>query len=358
MKYNKYNKYNIKCDEARELLSPWIDQETRADEQEALKLHLASCAACRQELAEMKKLSSLLRASLAANSEEQRAPAEMAGDIMHALRREAEPKRMSAWKKRIAGMAATLALFLGSTALITTPVWQLADRTPGGSKEPVQQSVKQTDADKSGKTKVVEKNIPGTPGTIPSKEEANSSGNFAEPGTKGENTPNISPEADKLKIADIDSPDISNAPVFLSKDRALITTLLKLRVAEPALAQQQALRQAENVGASIQVLGQQMDDDKECMVIKISLPSEKAASLKNSLATLGSEISRQEDRQDLSTRFADTLEQYRVLSSRAAAAKNEEQARELEAQLKSLETQLINWDKEAAQESIVLWLEY
>ena len=72
---------------------------------------------------------------------------------------------------------------------------------------------------------------------------------------------------------------------------------------------------------------------------------------------MGSRLSLEENRQDLTSRFNDSLEQYRMLSAQAATVHDKEQSKELGIQIKALEKQLNNWDKEAARESIVLWLE-
>ena len=75
----------MKCNEARELFSPWIDHEIEALEREDLQLHLGSCPDCRQELAEMERISLLLRESLAKAAEEQTAPPELARAVMKTL---------------------------------------------------------------------------------------------------------------------------------------------------------------------------------------------------------------------------------------------------------------------------------
>jgi len=344
----------MKCNEARELFSPWIDHEIEALEREDLQLHLGSCPDCRQELAEMERISLLLRESLAKAAEEQTAPPELARAVMKTLREQVQPKRLAGWKKAAAGIAAALALYLGSSGLLWTPLWQLADKEPSVVKDPVQQIAKQQLAEKLGDKTA------GKTSVTPAGKQDGKSSPMAPTGTNktvAKNSPTTPAGQDNPKIAAVETGNSPSAPEFLSKEIILVSTVYKLAIYNADQAQQQAQNMAAAYGAKVQSLGQQLDGQRSAIVLKISCPVEKAELLKQELLGLGDKLSEEENRQNLTNRFNDSLEQYRVLSAQAATVHDEEQAQELEMQIKALEKQLNNWDKEAARESIVLWLE-
>jgi anti-sigma factor RsiW len=51
----------LTCSEARELAQPWLDEALGPDRRELLDLHVAACAACREELEELASLRRALR---------------------------------------------------------------------------------------------------------------------------------------------------------------------------------------------------------------------------------------------------------------------------------------------------------
>lgn len=69
------------------------------------------------------------------------------------------------------------------------------------------------------------------------------------------------------------------------------------------------------------------------------------------------QLEERQESEDITTRFAATLEQYRETVARANAAQDEEEREQLLAQAAFLEKQLVAWDKEAGQHVVVLWLE-
>ncbi|ABI67486.1 anti-sigma factor family protein [Syntrophomonas wolfei] len=346
----------MKCNEAREFFSPWIDHEMEDAEREALQLHLDSCPDCQHELADWERISALLRESLAEAAEERTAPPELTRAVMITLREQGQPKRLAGWKKAAAGIAAALALYLGSSGLLWTPLWQVANKDPAVNTDPVQQTTKQQIAEQPGEK------TPGNNAITPAGKQDNKSSPMAPQGMSKpavKNNPTAPAGPENPNIATVDTGNPTAAPVFLSKERVLVSTIYKLVPydADQAKAQQEAQKIAAAAGASVQLLGQQLDGQRSATVLKFSCPVETAEQLKQELLGLGSRLSLEENRQDLTSRFNDSLEQYRMLSAQAATVHDKEQSKELEIQIKALEKQLNNWDKEAARESIVLWLE-
>lgn len=329
----------MNCNEARDLFSPWMDGDINKEEKRLLQAHLDSCVVCRQELREWEEISGVLKQL---HHETMAAPAGFSNLVMDKIKQENKLRRFTGAKHIAAGIAAALALFLGSSSLLMNPVVQVAQKTPPAIEEKVDPTA-QTN-------KVAETGQPDTVNPSPiSKPQVN----VPEAGNK-----TVSPFTGGLKIAANNATTISEPQeLFLNKERAIYSTILKVLVGDNILMEQNVKMLASASGASVQSLGNHVDANGSAVMLSISCPSAKADGLIKSLSALGSELSREETKQDLTVRFNETREQYRVLVSRAAAAQSPEEQAELEKQVKSLEDQLRSWEKDSAQETIVLWLE-
>ncbi|MBC7348036.1 MAG: zf-HC2 domain-containing protein [Clostridia bacterium] len=110
----------MKCRKARQLLSPYIDDELKPKEKAALEEHLASCEACRAELEELKAISNAIREifqriepppDLLEKTMRRIREMEESGEMERLRRRE----RLAKWRK--AAMGVGLAAGIGLAAL-------------------------------------------------------------------------------------------------------------------------------------------------------------------------------------------------------------------------------------------------
>lgn len=341
----------MNCNEARDLFSPWIDNEIDNTERLLLKEHLQICPACAKELEAWKDISQSLRQL---SFESLTAPAGFSNSLMQKLEKEKKPARFGNWKQIAAGLAAAMALFLGANSLWINPAVQVAD-----NRAPV--VVKQNEVNKlSGQTStgnIAETNKtafnPTGPATSPDTKDLKDNHSVVQQvGING---------ADKIAMKNSNlenaNSNVKSNPVFLSKERVLVSTVYKVLSNDPIAAPQQAVNLAASYGATVQYLGEQPDGSRSSMVLKFSCPVERAPLFKQDLLGLGKRLSLEENRQSLTSRFDENLEQYRVLNARLAIVQDAQERVNLGKQLKSLEEQLSSIDAESKQEIIVVWLE-
>ena len=72
----------MRCEDARERLSAFVDGELPADEAEKMRAHLAACASCRAEEAELRRLSGAIARHLAPPAVNEEEWGEMARTVL------------------------------------------------------------------------------------------------------------------------------------------------------------------------------------------------------------------------------------------------------------------------------------
>ena len=104
----------LRCDEALDLLEPFLDGELTPEEDERLRRHLAGCAACAAELAFSRRVQAGLRALPQPDC-----PPELLARVLEAGRGEVVPfpARARTIHQRFAAAAAVAALAVGGGAL-------------------------------------------------------------------------------------------------------------------------------------------------------------------------------------------------------------------------------------------------
>jgi anti-sigma factor RsiW len=109
----------VKCDEARPLLDPYVDDELAEAERTALRDHVEGCAECGPEAAAIERLHADIRRTAPAY----RAPPALRSQIRSALRREADGAsamaRAPGWLAYAASILLAVAIGSGGTWLIT-----------------------------------------------------------------------------------------------------------------------------------------------------------------------------------------------------------------------------------------------
>jgi len=145
--------------------------------------------------------------------------------------------------------------------------------------------------------------------------------------------------------------------VFLSKERVITSTLVKIQVADLDAAQAQLNALRRSCGATSQVLARQANGASERYIVKLVAAPEKEAALIAALGQLGTVVSQTAETQNITANFEETLEEYRATIAQLNSAADAAQAQELMVRARDLENLLSTWDKEAEKRVIVVWLE-
>ncbi len=350
----------MKCREAVDLLSPYLDGELPAVEAADLEYHLKTCVTCREEMEALRRISEALRAE----ADTVQAPPEFAAGVMAAL----EPRRVpwytrlpGVWKQAVAAAAALAliaagSLHMGLGQLFTRAGVQVAEGPSGPqvvAPGPATQSDPGVNAPGPGKAAEPNNAKPNY------NEPVTPSGGNDEPdgtGTPEKETP--ASTAPTVRTAGTEAPAIASnyeERVFLSKQRAIRSTLLKLQVDNVPAALNKALSLGGTYGARFQPA--QQIGNGEIEVVRLTVGREQAEVLIGKLAALGTVVTRDTTVQDITGQFDRTREQYQALLAQRNAVKDSGGLAEIEANLRSLENQLTEWDREAEQYVIVLWLQ-
>jgi hypothetical protein len=132
----------------------------------------------------------------------------------------------------------------------------------------------------------------------------------------------------------------SSSPVFLNTERVIKTTMLKVQVTDSNTALNQAMNIAAAAGAYTQNLGQQVNENGTCSVLKITVAKSAASGLVSSLSNLGTVTGQEVDKKDITSQFSQTLNKYQTLVAERETTKDADQQVQLDQQISKLENQL------------------
>ena len=346
------------CRKFEQLIILYHDGELSRYEAEAVKAHLEVCAACGSKYADSLQISGALHDL---GKEVVTAPQGFSAAVMQKIADDEKagvsPPRIS-WinryrKPAMAGIAAALILMVGSFFANTPPLTQIADN-PLSLIQP----------DKSPVGTDLPTNNNNSPDTD-THTNPNSGTNPAQPGitTPNQNTdenPEPNNHDEPLVVAqppDGNVPDPMPQPmVLLNKDRALTTTLLQVETADSSAALQKAIGMAGAVQARTQNLGQQVNEKGSFTVLKITVPKSSANGLLSQLSSLGTVNNKEITKNDISSQYHSKFSQYQSLINQRSGAADKEEAAALDKRIQSMENELRNWDQQADQETVILWL--
>lgn len=374
----------MRCQEIREQFSPWLDGQLDPPEVELIEAHLAECAECRDELVQWQQISNALK-SLGQETEHLQAPAGFEARVMQQVSRVAQRRRRlnNTLRKLVATAAAFALLAYGSLELAPRvfngdPVGNIADQgtpgqPPGGNTGLLTQPGTGTNPGNLGPD--------GTnPGINPNNSDPAANNNLTPPtNTSPPLTEEPSVLSDPTGTSEGDTntpkPDNNSAQpensftmartdiqpmepmVFLNKERTITSTLLRLKVGDLTAAQSTSQAVGQKMGAQSKVFAVQSSGEGQRAIIRFVVPRAKASDFIAKLASSGSVLERQDENQDITQRFTETLEQYRALVAQLNESQNKQQKTQLNGQIKSLEQQLLTWDEEADDQIIMLSLE-
>ena len=343
----------MNCRKIEQLISPYVDGELTRAETDMVRAHLSACPDCQHEYEDLVRLSSLMKSI---NRDVVPAPTGFSVAVMQHIREEEKVVPLTRktnwwgrhWKQTVAGIAAAAVLMVSTTLMNGIgPLVQIADNPP---------SILQPDNLPGGDTPAndpgtdPENNFDNDPGNNPSGDPT--TGPNLDPGNDGQTNPDNGP----VQIAQNPDPAEYSPVVFLNKERFLVTTLLEIEAGDADRAQQQALSVAGQYQAQVQNLGQQVNDKGRHTVLKVTISKSQAGKLMASLEELGQIMDKEVSRTNINSQFASKLSQYQNLVAQRNAQPDPDDVAALDARIAALENELNNWDKQADQETIILWL--
>lgn len=332
------------CREIGQYLSPYMDGESSPEEYHIVQSHLKECQVCRQEYDELMTLGTVLKQL---GTEIIPAPDGFKDAVMQQILAENRPlsiwertnKVMGRWKVAVTAVAAALLIALASLGINLLPASQVAHNDTAKHHTVVVADKGNSNGNKTSANDSVDNPAAAPSASQGAKDNANSSA--------------LAPLTENKVI----NKDANSYPVFLNTERVIKTTMLEVRVSDSNTALEQAMIMAANAGASTQNLGQQVNENGTCSVVKITAARSAASGLISSLSSLGTVTGQDVDKKDITSQFSQTLSKYQSLVAERETTSDAGQQAQLDQQINKLEAQLNSLQANAQKETIVLWLE-
>lgn len=349
----------IDCYTARELFFDVSEKTLNKADADALHAHEASCEECRRQFDEWSPLRSALRnpglrvaAAPGFTAGVMARIAEVAPGSRTAAKASGVPRfvgylKNSVWGKGIAAAAVILALLTGSVSLATRmPVWQIARHNPGPDR-----TIDRTIQDQRNSEKVTNSN---TPVTEDRREDVRPAPVKPAPTPPAKDTGKEPGNGTTARVA---SGNNGNAEkVFLNKTRFITSSLLRLKVSNLEQARSAAMSLALKENARLQSEYTTQNEGHQNIILRLTVPNEQAQPFVKRLAELGTVVTQDASKKDITAEFASTLKEYQSLKAQQAAAPESEKER-LDSQIAFLEKQLQSWDEESNKQVVILILE-
>ena len=335
----------MNCREAKQLISPYLDGMLESKEALQMQLHLDACKHCRDDYRALAQLSRMLHSM---GKDIQPAPADLKNAVMLAVQQEAaisgRPGLWRGWmqktrKKAIpAAAAAVLLLFTALNGFIS------------GNPALVPIAVHEGEPSDS---------VPPNPNNDAVEIQPPPAENV--PPTSGKNPPDAPKE-----IAENEDPPgntstlpATSAPVLLSvENRNILSTMLIIRSSgDQSTIFEQVQSIASPFGASAEKLGQQVKAGVSYNLFKLVVERGQDKALISSLSSLGTVVSRSDDKQDISQAYTQALEQFLSLSTQRGETSDPAKLKQLDQQIAVLQQQLGDWKQKAGAVTVVLWIQ-
>lgn len=325
----------MRCSRVRKILPQLLDS---PEAQPGVRAHLAACPACRQEFLLLQRTSSALRTA----EEAPPAPANFAAGVMARISAAEQPggnsrwNWLAGWKQLVAAAAAILILAVGVLALVRAAgpgVSEIAGTPPAITQQPEVRPG--TEEPKPNNTRQPDNGTPEEqPETQPS----------PEPPTPAKQP---EPEATEKKPAPVQERQTAIAAgrtvFFLSQQRVLRSTLLRLEVQDLKAAGEKALATARTWGANGGCVADTTDGQRRIQAFHFQVAPDKSEGFITALGALGTVIEREDDHRNITDDFNQAQAEYESLAGSRNTAPESEQAA-IDARLTELEKQLVEWD--------------
>ncbi|MGR6837132.1 zf-HC2 domain-containing protein [Syntrophomonas erecta] len=331
----------MKCKDVRQWLSLYLDGELDTLHTDQVKMHLDHCSDCFREYEDLVEITGALRQL---GRDVLPAPPEAKDMIMNQIRQQAQVntnrwKSPSLWAKWGAAAAAVVFVLVAGR-LTWFPQVNVADNEHKYKEPP---AVVQPDKENPAGTalpgvsqagdKTVPDKIPGKPG------ESNDPTGEVKPGNK--------------------TSDQQPGAVLLNQEQLAITsTLIKMKAFEGSSGLSgKTVAMTNELGLAAENLGQQVNNQTRYNVVKVTVPRSSLSIFNDRLARLGIITSEQSDRQDISTAYNETLNQYSKLLEKRNQANSPQEQQRLDKQIDNLNRQLQTWQEQTENVTVILWLE-
>jgi hypothetical protein len=147
--------------------------------------------------------------------------------------------------------------------------------------------------------------------------------------------------------------------VLLSvENRNILSTMLIIRSSgDQSTIFEQVQSIASPFGASAEKLGQQVKAGVSYNLFKLVVERGQDKALISSLSSLGTVVSRSDDKQDISQAYTQALEQFLSLSTQRGETSDPAKLKQLDQQIAVLQQQLGDWKQKAGAVTVVLWIQ-
>jgi hypothetical protein len=359
------------------MYSAWLDSQLNPQEISIIEGHLLECADCKEEFNQWQILSNSLK-ELGKNTLSIQAPEGFGDQVMLKISKVARYKRWNniQWfninLRTVAASVAALAILTYGTIDLAPKVFNWNSKPSVANHEtennihiigsidgvlppPGTVGAPLNPDNSTDNTNPDPQTTPGDTALIPGEEDLINNENPSvallpsEPISNGNNE---LPSSMRIAQADVKEPI-----VFLNRERTITSTLLQMEVDNLIVARNTAQTASNKAGAKYKVFNLPPAGDSQRIIMRFTVPSTKIDSFMTALMGLGEVIDQQNEDQNITARFADTLEQYRNLTAQLNETKDSQLQTQIKNQIKSLEQQLLIWDEEAQERIIMLSLE-
>ena len=265
--------------------------------------------------------------------------------------------KIAAWKKGIAAAAAAAFIMAGSLGINMATKGPQVVNVPGdpgqdtnivaynndekpatGTKNEPTKPEQEDPKTEPGETNVGAETGDVQPGSNNSKPEQTATG--GQKPTQGNNTGNAATA-------------IKNEPqaVLLGSNMVIKSTVLKLMVSDTDLAREKAEGLTATVGGKASYLGEQNTGSGIVNLLRITVSKDTAVKTVNSLAALGTTISRNDENRNITSQYNSLAARYNEL------VESSQDTPEATAEIESMKQQLDQWAEDAEVYTVVLWLQ-
>jgi hypothetical protein len=346
----------MKCREAQDLFSPYLDGELNAVENRALDAHVEVCVTCREEIETLRTIAEALRAQVGVVKAPEGFASAVRSQIAGEQRREVA-SWFSGWRRGVAAAVASFMILGGSLGYGATQFLNRGGPVLIGQEDPDTTIVEVRNPAEDPVTPAGQP-TPGTPvvpsnsgAPVDSTPEPDPVTPVEEPGTVDGVVPATKPSiSNPIMIA-----SVYEERVFLSKQRSISSTMLKVSVEDVKTARDKAFNLGATYGASF--LPAERISNGQVEILRLTVGREQAEVLTTKLGALGQVMAQDTETKDITSQFDRTREQYQSLLAKRTSIGNANELTELDATLQSLERQLTEWDRESERYVIILWLQ-
>jgi len=352
------------CHEAREMFSPYLDKELTTSELRVFEQHLDACPECRKELDAWQEMCLALKDLKGPFS----APEGFAGAVMARVAGREKVRPWQGARRWVAAAAAAAVIAAGSIGYAARGFWFQFSPGIATVQQQEEESRQVAQNEPVNPQPGTGTNIPAVPETPQGDAKTDPDGDKQQQtATPGVQDKGKTGQEDGEQVVPPDPGKPAEQPVqvasgftvrtFLNSEHKASSTLLKMTTRDMDEAKAKAAGLAGSYGASVRVIADQDNGQEKRFVYQITVAKEKAAGLLAELEGLGEVTSRNTSTQDLVKQFSTVLEQYQAKVAQANAAVDTEEKDRLLKEAQALEQQLLTWEQEVKQQTIILWLE-